>query len=91
MTQSLNDESRKHIDEIAGEALVHLESIAETARGKLHDGRTLGSEALASINTMTSSSATRAATYLGVTCQDTLPSAIESLRPHFCQDWQQGD
>ena len=34
---------------------------------------------------------TRAATYLGVTCQDTLPSAIESLRPHFCQDWQQGD
>lgn len=34
---------------------------------------------------------TRAATYLGVTCQDTLPSAIESLRTHFCQDWQQGD
>lgn len=34
---------------------------------------------------------TRAATYLGVTCQDTLPSSIESLRPHFCQDWQQGD
>lgn len=57
MTQSLNDESRKHIEEIAGEALVQLESIAETARGKLQDGRTLGSEALASINTMTSSSA----------------------------------
>ncbi|MGR6772136.1 ATP-binding domain-containing protein [Pectobacterium brasiliense] len=57
MTQSLNDESRKHIEEIAGEALVQLESIAETARGKLHDGRTLGSEALASINTMTSGSA----------------------------------
>lgn len=34
---------------------------------------------------------TRAATYLGVTCQDALPSSIESLRPHFCQDWQQGD
>ena len=34
---------------------------------------------------------TRAATYLGVTCQGTLPSAIESLRTHFCQDWQQGD
>ena len=34
---------------------------------------------------------TRAATYLGVTCQGSLPSAIESLRPHFCQDWQQGD
>ncbi|HHK9581651.1 TPA: ATP-binding domain-containing protein [Citrobacter braakii] len=57
MTQSLNDESRIHIEQIAGEALAQLESIAETARGKLHDGRTLGSEALASINTMTSSSA----------------------------------
>jgi len=34
---------------------------------------------------------TRAATYLGVTCQGTLPSAIESLRTHFCQDWQQDD
>ncbi|EKN5028725.1 ATP-binding domain-containing protein [Yersinia enterocolitica] len=57
MTQSLNDESRIHIEQIAGEALAQLESIAETARGKLHDGRILGSEALASINTMTSSSA----------------------------------
>ena len=57
MTQSLNDESRIHIEQIAGEVLAQLESIAETARGKLHDGRTLGSEALASINTMTSSSA----------------------------------
>jgi hypothetical protein len=34
---------------------------------------------------------TRAATYLGVTCQGSLPSSIESLRPHFCQDWQQGE
>ena len=57
MTQSLNDESRKHIEQVAGEALAQLESIAETARNKLHDGRTLGSDALASINTMTSSSA----------------------------------
>jgi hypothetical protein len=32
MTQSLNDESRKHIEQIAGEALAQLESIAETAR-----------------------------------------------------------
>lgn len=31
---------------------------------------------------------TRAATYLGVTCQGSLPPAIESLRSHFCQDWQ---
>lgn len=57
MTQSLNDESRKHIELVAGEALAQLESIAETAKNKLHDGRTLGSDALASINTMTSSSA----------------------------------
>jgi hypothetical protein len=57
MTQSLNDESRKHIEQVAGEALAQLESIAATAKGKLHDGRTLGSDALASINTMTSSSA----------------------------------
>ena len=55
MTQSLNDESRKHIEEIAGEALAQLESIAETERGKLYDGRTLGSDALASINAMPSS------------------------------------
>ncbi|PLX67258.1 MAG: DNA helicase UvrD [Azoarcus sp.] len=57
MMQSLNDESRKHIEQVAGEALAQLESIAETANSKLHDGRTLGSDALASINTMTSSSA----------------------------------
>jgi len=57
MTQSLNDESRKHIEQVAGEALAQLESIAETAKSKLHDGRTLGSDSLASINTMTSSSA----------------------------------
>jgi len=57
MTQSLNDESRTHIEDFASEALTQLESIAETAKGKLHDRRTLGSEALASINTMTSSSA----------------------------------
>ncbi|MFM5708481.1 ATP-binding domain-containing protein [Aeromonas veronii] len=34
---------------------------------------------------------TRAATYLGVTCWGALPSAIDSLRAHFCQGWQQGD
>ncbi|WP_295909988.1 ATP-binding domain-containing protein [uncultured Xanthomonas sp.] len=31
---------------------------------------------------------TRAATYLGVTCDGVLPPAIESLRAHFGQDWQ---
>lgn len=57
MTQSLNEESRKHIEQFADEALAQLESIAETAKGKLYDGRTPGSDALANINTMTSSSA----------------------------------
>lgn len=31
---------------------------------------------------------TRAATYLGVTCDERLPSALESVRPHFVKDWQ---
>lgn len=57
MTQSLNEESRKHIEQFADETLAQLESIAETAKGKLYDGRTPGSDALANINTMTSSSA----------------------------------
>jgi len=56
MTQSLNEEPRKHIEQVAGEALAQLESIADTAKGKLSAGRTLGSDVLASINTMTSSS-----------------------------------
>ncbi|BFT61144.1 ATP-binding domain-containing protein [Pseudomonas moorei] len=57
MTQSLNDESKRHIEQVAGEALAQLESIAEASKSKLLDGRTLGSDALASINTMTSSPA----------------------------------
>jgi len=31
---------------------------------------------------------TRAATYLGVTCDDVLPAAISSLRPMFVSDWK---
>lgn len=53
----LTTESRQHIEHVAGEALNQLDSIAAAAKSKLHDGRTLGSDALASINTMTSSSA----------------------------------
>lgn len=34
---------------------------------------------------------TRAATYLGVTCQGVMPPAIESLRMHFCRHWRQGN
>ncbi|WP_409475957.1 hypothetical protein [Stenotrophomonas sp. Y-13] len=53
----LTTESRQHIEQVAGEALTQLDSIATAAKRNLHDGRTLGSDALASINTMTSSSA----------------------------------
>lgn len=34
--------------------------------------------------------ATRAATYLGITCEQALPPAIEVLRPLFGQDWRSG-
>ncbi|MFP7829950.1 ATP-binding domain-containing protein [Pseudomonas aeruginosa] len=53
----LTTESRQHIEQVAGEALAQLDSIATAAKRNLHDGRTLGSDALASVNTMTSSSA----------------------------------
>ena len=53
----LTTESRQHLEHVAGEALTQLESIAAAARSKLHGGQTLGSDALASINTMTSLSA----------------------------------
>lgn len=53
----LTTESRQHIEQVAGEVLTQLDSIATAAKRNLHDGRTLGSDALASINTMTSSSA----------------------------------
>ncbi|KCB29231.1 UvrD-like helicase [Bordetella hinzii CA90 BAL1384] len=53
----LTTESRQHIEHVAGEALTQIDSIAAAAKSKLHDGRTLSSDALASINTMTSSSA----------------------------------
>lgn len=53
----LTTESRQHIEQVAGEALTQLDSIATAAKRNLHDGRTLGSDSLASVNTMTSSSA----------------------------------
>lgn len=53
----LTTESRQHIEQVAGEAVTQLDSIATAAKRNLHDGRTLGSDALASVNTMTSSSA----------------------------------
>ncbi|MDJ0021780.1 hypothetical protein QM543_00420 [Pantoea eucrina] len=73
MTQSLNEESRRHIEQFADEALAQLERIATLHPALFDKYLYVG------------------ATYLGVTCQGSLPSAIESLRPHFCQDWQQGD
>lgn len=31
--------------------------------------------------------ATRAATYLGITCEGALPTGMEDLRDHFCENW----
>ena len=53
----LKTESRQHLEHVASEALTQFDSIATAARSKLHGGRTQGSYALASINTMTSRSA----------------------------------
>jgi len=52
----LTTESRQHIEQVAGEVLTQLDSIAEAAKRNLRDGRTLGPDALASVNTMTFSS-----------------------------------
>lgn len=58
MTSShLTEESRQHIEQVAGEALSKLERIAAAAKAKLHDGHTPGPAALVNINTMTSGSA----------------------------------
>lgn len=53
----LTTESRQHIEQVAGEALTQLDSIATAAKRNLQVGRALGSDALANVNTMTSSSA----------------------------------
>ena len=53
----LTTESRQHLEHVAGEALTQLDSIAAAATSRLHGGRTLGSDALATVNTMTSISA----------------------------------
>lgn len=58
-TQSLDEETKKHLGQMAGETLAQFESIAETAKSKLHDEWTLGSDALANVNTMTSGAATQ--------------------------------
>lgn len=51
--------SRQHIEHLAEEALTQLGSIAAAAKSKLHDGRALGSDVMASINTMTSTTPQR--------------------------------
>jgi DNA polymerase III delta prime subunit len=57
MTQILSDESRKHIELVADETLMQLERIATTAAAKLKSKTAQGFDALANINTMTSTSA----------------------------------
>ncbi len=55
----MNDESRGYVERVAVEALSQFDRVAKAAKKKLHAGRTLSSNTLASINTMTSSSATQ--------------------------------
>jgi len=49
-------DSNQHIKEVAVEALTQLENIAAAAESKLNEGLTLGFNAMANINTMTSNS-----------------------------------
>ncbi|MEF8730293.1 MAG: hypothetical protein V5B34_19160 [Accumulibacter sp.] len=53
----LTTKSRQHIEHVAGEVLTQLDDIAAAAKSKLRDGQAPGADALASINTLTSSSA----------------------------------
>jgi len=53
----LNDNSRDYLEQVATEALAQFEKVATAAKNKLQDGETLGSDTLANVNTMTSSSA----------------------------------
>ncbi|RME55736.1 DNA helicase UvrD [Candidatus Parcubacteria bacterium] len=53
----LTIESREHIEQVADEVLIQLESIAKVAKQELHERQNLSPNALATINTMTSSSA----------------------------------
>jgi len=56
-SQSMSDESKQHLEQLAGEALTQLESIANVAKGNLRGAGMQGTDALANINTMTSGSA----------------------------------
>lgn len=53
----LTVDSREHIEHVADETLGQFDKISESAKKKLRDENTLGPDALASINTMTSGSA----------------------------------
>lgn len=53
----LTTESRQHVESVADEALSQLGNIAAAAQRKLQDGPAAGSDALATINTLTSRSA----------------------------------
>lgn len=52
----MKKEARQRIELVADEVLTQLERIATAAKGNLHDGRRLGTEALVNRNPMTSSS-----------------------------------
>ncbi len=53
----LTQEAKQHLDVVAGDTLTQLNSVAEAAQNALRAGSALGSDSLASVNTMTSNSA----------------------------------
>lgn len=55
--KGLSDTSRHYVERVSAEALAQFEKVSTAAKNKLQDGETLGSDALANVNTMTSSSA----------------------------------
>lgn len=59
MTQGLNEESRKHIEQIASDALAQLEKVAGAAKNRLKDGQNLRADILANVNTMNSDAAVK--------------------------------
>ena len=56
MTQILNDESRKHIEQVAEDVLGQLARTASAAKSKLSETACLTTDVLAGINTLTSGS-----------------------------------
>ncbi len=56
---SIRQEDKRHVEQIAEDALGTFEAVAETARRRLHDEHGIGPDTLAAVNTMTAGAAMR--------------------------------